>query len=91
MKDPRYARVRALITSKYITEFNQIFDHIPKTIVQTDLKMGWRAFDNRFKSITLWSMRDLILLATLVEVDPRSLTELIFQEVEATKKSRKKK
>jgi hypothetical protein len=86
MKDPRYARVKILIEAKHITEINQIFENIPKTLVYGDLRMGFAAFKTRFNNPTLYTLEEVMRLAILIEIDPRVLIEMILLQRPAKKK-----
>jgi hypothetical protein len=90
MNDPRYSRVKTLIEAKHITEFKQIFDHIPKTVVYQDLGMSFEKFSGLLKKPSLFKLNDLIKLAEKIELNPRVIIELALLQYEAdhTKKKR---
>lgn len=80
MKDARYAGVRALLLQNGLSRFQDILDHIPDRVVYTDIRMGYKAWMNRFANPALFSIDELRRLAALIDIDPRVLVDLILKE-----------
>lgn len=72
-KDHRYKVVKVLIESGEIKTFQQIFDFIPKRVVYSDLGLNYARFQRLFIHPDLFTMRELITLAGLIDTDPKSL------------------
>ena len=89
MKDERYIRVKALIESKHIKAFNDIFKHISQAAVYTDIGMGYAAFKTRFDNPSLYSLDELSKIARQIEIDSRVLIEMILLESESKNKTDK--
>lgn len=80
MKDARYAGVRALLLRNDLARFQDILNHIPDRVVYTDIRMGYKAWMNRFSDPAKFSIDELRRLAALIEIDPRVLVDLILKE-----------
>jgi hypothetical protein len=54
--------------------------------------MGWNfnRFNRLVKDTQLFTLRDLILLASLFEMEPRKMIDLAFEQWQTDKKKKKK-
>lgn len=91
MKNPAYAKIKHLIDTGFITEFQQILPEIQKNVLYKDLHMGFQAFDRRLNDPALFTLGELMALADLIGVDPRVIVDLALKQKEGNKKSKPKK
>lgn len=91
-KDSRFRVVKVLIESGEIKTFQQIFTFIPKRVVYESLGLNYAKFQRLYTNPDLFTMRELVALAQLVECDPFKLFELaIAKKTEVKKRARTKK
>jgi len=88
-KDRRYIVVHHLIETGRITRFNEIFDILPKSILATDLWMNNARFEKLRKNVSLFQLKDLVRVASLLEVDEMVVLTLIYNEFKEQKKSKR--
>ncbi len=86
-KDRRFKTVGFLIQAGHIKTFNDIFLHIPKSVVYTTMGWNFNRFNRLVKSPQLFTISDLIILASLFEVEPDKVIDLVLAQ--ADKKKRK--
>lgn len=91
MKDPRYARVKALIEGKHITQFKQIVENknIPKSVLCKDLGMRYESFQKRLADPGLFTLNEFILMAGWIGVDEEVVTELARAQKRAKVRGKK--
>jgi hypothetical protein len=90
-KDKRYSTIKLLITHKHIQDFRAIFEHIPKSIVYADLGMNYSRFTKLLQNPALFSLQELITLASFFDVDPKTLIDLAFEQHLSDKKNKKRR
>lgn len=77
-KDPRYEVVRVLLQKKKITTFQDIFKHIPRTVVALDLHTN----NNRMKKLITYpgklKLEDILKMADLFKIDLKKMLALIL-------------
>jgi len=79
-KDPRYNAVRKLIESNSITEFHEIFDVLPKTVLAHDLaKNPGRMTDLVNKAEDL-KFRNIYQISNLIGVNYGAICTLIANQ-----------
>jgi hypothetical protein len=81
-KDRRYVTVKNLIDAGYIKIFMEIFDTIPKSVVARDLGMNNRRFTRLMNNVGQFSIIDLLIFASLLEVDKIVFLKLVLQQHE---------
>lgn len=69
MKDQRYKAIKSLIETKSIQSLKDIFTIIPITVVRNDLKVNYNTIRRRIDKPELLTLKDIILLADLFEVE----------------------
>ena len=79
-KDRRYITVKNLIESGYIKSFMEIFDTLPKSVVARDLGMNNRRFTRLMNNVGQFSIIDLLIFASLLEVDKIVFLKLVLQQ-----------
>ena len=89
-KDRRYAVVKNLISTGYIKAFRDIFDIIPKSVVARDLGMNNIRFTALMTNVDKFLLKDIFLIAALIEVEEDVLVGLILQQYLLDKKIKKK-
>ncbi|HZX58979.1 MAG TPA: hypothetical protein VFE54_09640, partial [Mucilaginibacter sp.] len=83
--------VKNLIAGGYIKTFREIIDTLPKTVIAQDLKMHHNTFSKLVDNPDLFTFKDAYRIAALIETEPLSVINLIYQQCESDKKARKKK
>jgi len=90
-KDHRYKTVKVLIESRLITEFNQIFLYIPKSVVSEDLGINYNRFVLLMQQVELFRLKELMLMSSFFEIDGKVMIELAHNQYLADKKAKHKK
>lgn len=85
-KDHRYKTVRVLIESGIITEFNQIFLYIPKSVVSEDMGINYSRFVRLLQQVELFRLKELIMMSGFFEVDGKAFIELAHSQYITDKK-----
>ena len=67
-KDERYKAVKRLIEKGDITEFNEMFTYIPKTVVARDLGAAPARFSEKMNLIEKFTLQDMFTIAKLLEI-----------------------
>ncbi|MBN9385632.1 MAG: hypothetical protein J0H74_33065 [Chitinophagaceae bacterium] len=91
VRDRRYKNVKNLISGGYVTSFREIFDIIPKTVVARDLGMNNNRFSELMANVEKFVLKDLFLIASFIDIDEKTLINLILQQHQLDKKIKKKK
>lgn len=79
-KDRRYEAVKAWINSGGATTFREIFDIVPRTQVAKDTGMHYDRLSKKIINQTKLTVRDILRIAELLEVDDIKLYSLISAE-----------
>ena len=90
-KDHRYKTVKVLIESGIITEFNQIFLYIPKSVVSDDMGINYSRFVRLLQQVELFRLKELIMMSGFFEVDGKAFIELAHSQYILDKKVKTKK
>lgn len=90
MKDKRHKTVKILIETKNITSFSDIFEHIPKTTLASELGIHFNRMSRMIQNVNEIKVNDIFLFSGYFEIDARLLFELIYNQ-HGGKKSRKTK
>lgn len=89
-KDKRYKTVKHLIESGHITEFREIFDTIPKTIVATDLGTNYKRLLRLVENVDQFKVSDLYSLADMFDVDRLAIMKLVVKQSDSDGKKKKR-
>ena len=89
-KDERYKAVKRLIEKGDITEFNQMFTFIPKTVVARDLGAAPARFSEKMNQIEKFTLQDVFSIAKLLEVENLAVLKLANNQFQAQTKSKRK-
>jgi hypothetical protein len=90
-RDHRYKTVKVLIESGIITEFNQIFLYIPKSLVSEDMGINYSRFVRLLQQVELFRLKELMMMSVFFEVDGKTFIELAHSQYLNDKKGKSKK
>lgn len=90
-KDKRYRTVKHLIESGHITEFREIFDTIPKTVVAEDMGTNYKRLLRLVENVDQFKVADLYSLAGMFEVDKLAIMKLVIKQSENKVAAKKKR
>lgn len=68
-KDHRYKTVKVMIETGHITEFRQIFDHIPKSVVARDLGTNNNRMTRMITHVEQFNLHELYKISALIDID----------------------
>ncbi|HEY8387272.1 MAG TPA: hypothetical protein VIK74_01645 [Parasegetibacter sp.] len=88
-KDPRYKTVKIMLETGNISQFSEIFDIIPRSIVSADIGMNYTRFVNRLKKPELFILKELLTIAHYIGVDKKLIVDLIMNDISSRKPVRK--
>ena len=80
-KDRRYNTVKLLIETGHITEFSQIFEHIPKSVVANDLGTNYNRLARLITHTEQFTLEELVTLGSFFDVDSKALVDLAFNQL----------
>jgi plasmid maintenance system antidote protein VapI len=86
VKDKRHKTVKILIEGSHVTEFSQIFEHIPKTAVANQLGIHFNRIQRMIESPGEIKINDLFMLSRYFEIDAKVLFDLIYNQKSKNKK-----
>jgi hypothetical protein len=90
-KDPRYKAVKILIEGRHITEFKEIFTHVPKTIMAHDLGTNNNRMTRLILHVEKFTVEELYKISDLLEVDHKMVFLLVHTQHFGNDKRGKKK
>lgn len=79
-KDVRYKTVRDLIKTNSITEFSQIFDTLPKSVLARALRKNTNRMDNLIEHPEELNYKDIKSISLLLEVPCSMLIQLFDKD-----------
>lgn len=91
MKDPRYKAIKSLIENKSLSGLKEIFDIIPISTVRIDSKTNYNTLRRRINNSNLLTVKDIVSMATLIEVDPLEIFRLSLNDIPKIQKNIRKK
>ncbi|HSC54478.1 MAG TPA: hypothetical protein VLC98_12685 [Phnomibacter sp.] len=80
VKDKRYKTVNILIEIGKVSEFRDIFEHIPKTKVAEQLGFHFNRITKLIESVKEIKVGDIFLLSDYFEIDSKKMFELIYNQ-----------
>lgn len=89
MTDQRYKAIKSLINSKSITTLSEVFTIVPFSIVRQDMKINYNTLRRRVYSGHTLTVKDIVALASLFEVDPADILKLAINETASKSKTKK--
>ena len=90
-KDKRYKTVKLLIEDGHITQFNQIFEYVPKSKVASDLGTNYNRLTRLISHVDQFVLRDLFMLSKFIEIDGKKIFDLVYTQYTNEKNSKRKK
>lgn len=90
-KHKGYHTIKLLVEGNQLKQFRDIFEHIPKTVVNKDLGINYTRFTDIIKNVQGFKLGELYLLAHLIGVDEKLILDLAHAQFMADKASRRKK
>ena len=91
MKDQRYKAIKSMIETKSISGLKDVFSIIPFSTVKEDMKINYNTLRNRVDRGTSLTMKDIIAMAALFEVDPVEVFRLAIADINKSARSGSKK
>jgi hypothetical protein len=79
-RDPRYMAVKILIEGRHITEFKQIFTHVPKTIMAHDLGTNNNRMTRLITNVDQFTLGQLYKISELLDVDYKTIFDLVHSQ-----------
>lgn len=89
-KDLRYTTLKMLIEGGTVAAFRDMFKYIPKSVVYTSLGTNNVRFNKMLKQVDHFQLRELTLLASLIDVDPKLIIDLVYNQYLIDKEQKKK-
>lgn len=89
-KDQRYKAIKSLIDSKNIQGLKDVFTILPLSTVRQDMKINYNTLRRRINSGQLLTVKDIMAMAGLFEVDPADVFKLVINDINATQKNKKR-
>jgi len=77
-KDRRYDRVRVLIEARHIKKFDEIFLHLPRSIVMRDMGFNYHYFQRSLKDPHRFTLAKLVHLSNLIGIDPMIILKMAY-------------
>lgn len=87
VKDKRYKTIKILVEGGHISEFREIFENIPKTIVAEQLGFHFNRFNRMIEKAGEIKINDLMLLSNYFDIDENTMFGLINKQYKNAKKS----
>ncbi len=88
-KDQRYKSLAVLLNAGYIQSFQEIFNHIPKTVVAHDLGTNNMRLSRLIQHPDQLSIKQINLLSFIISVDPMIIIGLIYAQLSKSKARKK--
>jgi hypothetical protein len=90
LKDQRYKAIKSLISSKSINGLKDVFTILPLSTVKQDMKINYNTLRRRVDTGNTLTVKDILALADLFEVDPGEVFKLVINDIQARQRIRKK-
>jgi hypothetical protein len=92
-KDHRYKTVKVMIETGNVTEFKQLFDHVPKSVVAHDLGTNNNRMTRMISHVEQFTIDELYKISRLVDTEFKTFMGIVitqFMNSLNDKKNRKK-
>jgi hypothetical protein len=89
VRDKRYKAVKNLIDTGNIKSLHDIFDYVPKRVVYSDLGVNYTRFLALINNPDRFTLKELITMAGLFEVDPKTMVDIAYNQWFEDKKAKK--
>jgi hypothetical protein len=89
--DARYAAIKILIETGHISSFKQLFTYIPKSVLGADLGLNNTRITRLISYPDRFSIRDINGIATVINIDPLRIVQLIYSQIRTDQSAGKQK
>lgn len=79
-KDKRYLTVHRLIAGGYLTEFREIFETLPKSVLAKDMGTNNTRITRLIEHPKGFDLGEIVLIAALLDVPPMTVVALVLQQ-----------
>jgi hypothetical protein len=90
-KDRRYKTVKIMIEGGHLTEFSQIFDYIPKSVVANDLGTNYNRLIRLIEHVEQFTLKELFTLSSFCDLDSKLVLDLVYNQYANERKAKKKR
>lgn len=87
-KDLRYTAAKRTIEKRDITNLNEVFQVIPKTVVAIDMGIAPARFSQKIAQVEKFSLKEVFRLAQLLDVDSLHIFKLAKSQHAAEKENK---
>lgn len=88
-KDRKYSLVKNYIEAGALKTFSEIFDTLNITTVIKDVGINHTRLTSKIKDPQKFSVKDIVKIAQLIEIDSRKVFDLIASELEIQQKKKR--
>jgi hypothetical protein len=89
-KDQRYKAIKSLIDSKGLKGLQDVFTIMPLSTVREDMKINYNTLRRRVNNGEMLTVKDIIAMASLFEVDPVEVFKLTINDIKDKPKIKKR-
>ena len=86
--DKRYDSIKFMIETGHITEFQQIFNYIPKSLLGKHLHTNNPRMTRLVSNVDDLTVHEIVSISTLFNVDYTKITHIVFAQYLKDKKNR---
>ena len=79
-RDPRYDYIKPMLNDGKIQTFQQIFSHVPKSIVAKDIGKKLERFSELLERIDQFKIDELFLIAKFCKLTEEEMLDLVLAE-----------
>ena len=80
-----------MIEGGHLTEFNQIFDYIPKSVVANDLGTNYNRLIRLIEHVEQFTLKELFTLSNFCDLDSKLVLDLVYNQYANERKAKKKR
>lgn len=84
--DKRYDSIKIMIETGHITEFQQIFNYIPKSLLGKHLHTNNPRMTRLVSNVDDLTVQEIVSISTLFNVDYNKITHIVFAQFLKDKK-----
>lgn len=84
--DKRYDSIKIMIETGHITEFQQIFNYIPKSLLGKHLHTNNPRMTRLVSNVDDLTVHEIVSISTLFKVDYNKITHIVFAQYLKDKK-----
>ena len=80
-----------MIEGGHLTEFIQIFDYIPKSVVANDLGTNYNRLIRLIEHVEQFTLKELFTLSDFCNLENKLILDLVYNQYANERKAKKKK